>query len=118
MKPDAYMPVYWGEFWMAVNGQPDFIIVSYMRALSHYWHHNHCKGLRNDDEFLRKLCQSERDNWPESKSFIFDNEKCFTLDADGVWQQGRAQKEWQKSVIALEKATNRGKMGAIARWKK
>jgi len=117
MKPDAYMPFYWMEFWHAVEGLPDQSIVAYQRVLSNYWHQNHCVGLRDDDEFLRRICRCDRDDWQSVRDTIFDNDRFMTQDADGLWHQKRAQEEWIHASAAYEKALVRAKAGAAARWK-
>ena len=117
MKPDAYMRFYWNEFWSAVEGQSDQTIIAYLRAISHYYHHNHCVGLKDDSEFLRKLCRVDKAEWGEVCAIIFDNDRFFTQDANGLWQQKRAQEEWLKSVEHYDKAIKRAKLGAKARWK-
>jgi uncharacterized protein YdaU (DUF1376 family) len=116
MKPDQFMRWDWNEFWHAVEGLPDHVIVGYQRALGYYYQHNHCTGLRNDDEFLRKLCRIDREFWPDARAIIFDNDKFFFLDEDGLWHQKRAEEEWVIAVKDHERAVNRGKAGAKGRW--
>jgi uncharacterized protein YdaU (DUF1376 family) len=118
MKPDAYMPVYWNEFWMAVEGLPDSIIVAYQRCFSYYYHHNHCRGLPDDNEFLRKLCRCDKSDWEYVRGTIFNNDRFFTQDRDGLWHQKRTEQEWNKSKEKYEKAVTRAKAGARGRWKK
>lgn len=128
------MPFYWPDFWHAVEGFSDSAIVAYQRALSHYWHHNHCRGLQDDDEFLRRLCRIEKSEWQKIKQIVFDNDKFFTMDGDGLWHQKRAQEEWIKSSAKYDAAVKGGRnrlknttqkqreaisrSGAVAKWKK
>lgn len=109
MKPDAYMPVYWNEFWLAVEGQLDSIIVGYLRAMSFVWHHNHGAGLKDDSEFLRKLCHIEKDEWESAREIIFDNDKFFCLGEDGLWHQKRIEEEWARSEAEYNAAVKGGK---------
>lgn len=111
MNPDSFIPFYGNDFLQACEGQPDFVIVGYFRAIWHFWHHSHCVGLKDDSEFLRRLCRIEKDHWSEAMEFIFDNEKQFTLNENGLWIQTRAVEEWNKSKERHEAAVRRGKMG-------
>ena len=113
MRPDSFMPFYWADFWEAVEGLPSDTIVGYQRALSHYWGHAHCKGLRDNDEFLRRLCRIDKLEWSEAKRVIFDNAKFFTMGEDGLWHQKRASQEWEKS-LALYQAKLRQTAAATA----
>ncbi len=117
MKPDAFFPFYAADFWQAVEGFAEHIVVGYLRAITHYWCHEHCEGLRDDKEYLRKVCRIERDQWDEACAIIFDNEKFFTQDATGLWQQKRALELWREQVEKYEVARTRGFAGAKARWK-
>lgn len=116
MKPDAYMPFYWMEFWHAVEGLSDQSIVAYQRVLSNYWHQNHCAGLRDDDEFLRRICRCDRDDWKSIRETIFDNDRFMTQDADGLWHQKRAHEEWIAASKKYQTAMARAHAGAVARW--
>jgi uncharacterized protein YdaU (DUF1376 family) len=90
------MPLYGNDFFSAVEGQPDHIALGYMRALWRYWNHYHCKGLPDNNDLLRRICQIEKDDWFEAKGVIFDNDKFFILGEDLMWHQARADEEWQK----------------------
>lgn len=114
MNPDAYMPFYGNDFFQAIEGHSDSIGIAYQRCIWYYWHQTHCEGLKNDSEFLRRLCRCERPDWELMESVIFDNEKFFTLGEDGMWHQKRASQEWQKSVEKYLRSIK----GAKARWNK
>ena len=118
MNPDSFIPFYGNDFLQACEGQPDYVTVAYFRAIWHFWHHNHCAGLRDDSEFLRRLCRADKDSWPEIMEFVFDNDKQFTLNGDGLWIQTRAVSEWDKSKAKHEAAVARGKMGGFHAHKK
>lgn len=114
MFPDQYFPLDIGAFWLAVDGLPSHVIEGYLRALTHYWQHTHCEGLRDDNEFLRKLCRIDRELWKESPdselgacAIIFDNERFFCLEADGKWHQRRARAHWQGKVAAYQSQQRR-----------
>jgi uncharacterized protein YdaU (DUF1376 family) len=112
MKPDAYMPMFWNEFWQAVEGLDDRIIVAYLRALSHYWHHTNAGGIDDDDDKLRRLCRQDKDDWPVVRIAIFSRGGFFHLD-HGRWHSKRAKEEWNKSQMRYDSSVNGGKN----RWK-
>lgn len=117
MKPDAFMRMYWNEFWQAVQGLDNDTIVAYERAFTFYYHHSHCAGLRDDDEYLRRLCQSDKSKWQEIRDVVFDNDKFMTQDANGLWHQKRTEEEWNKAVENYATAVKRANTGAKERWK-
>lgn len=127
------MRMYWNEFWAAVEGQSNDVIVAYQRAMSYQYHHNHGKSLKDDDEFLRRICRTEKSEWHEVRDVIFSNDKFFIQDEDGDWYQKRVLEEWQNAEIDYSKAVAGGKkrwggttkaeraesarLAAIERWK-
>ena len=116
MKPDAYIPLYGDELNSAVKGYPSFVKWAYWTAIWFYWSHNHCKGLTDDDNFLRGICELDKDEWQTARDIIFDNDHFFTQDANGLWHQKRAQEEWSKSLAKYNKQVAKSKKGAKARW--
>lgn len=109
MKPKHYMPFHFRIFFEATDSQQPDVTLSYLRAICHYWGHKCCKGLENDDETLRMICRCDTARWGRTKSFVFDNKDCFILDHNGLWQQKRAQEEWEKSLAVMERNSNGGK---------
>ncbi len=118
MNPDSYIPFYALEFWQAVEGQPDYIVVGYLRAITHYWMHSHCKGLRDDSEYLRKLCRIDPSDWETAQGVIFDNERFFTLGEGGMWQQKRARELWRDTKSAYDRRVKQTSAATLARTKK
>lgn len=116
MKPDSFIPFYGDDFFQAVEGLEDLIVVAYLRAIWHYWSHNHCAGLRDDQEFLRRLCRVDRSDWERVASVIFDNGKFFTMGEDGLWHQKRAAQVWAESTEKYNKAVARSQLANEARW--
>lgn len=117
MKPDAYMPFYFRAFFEAIKGQPPATGLGYLSAICYYWGHTGCRGILNtNDEFLRRICEIERDDWDASKDFIFDNDQAFALDSNGLWHQKKAAEIWAETKLEYDKAVERGKLGAVARW--
>lgn len=102
MSPDAFIPLYYRDFFEAVRGHPDFVGMGYLKAICHYWGHAHCKGLKNESEFLRRVCEVDRDNWELARSVIFDNDNFFTIGEDGLWHQKRAAVLWKEAKAAYD----------------
>src|SRR5437762_1107820 len=92
LNPDAYMPVYWGELLQAVEGYDDHVAMAYVRALAHNWHVCHCAGLRDDQEFLRRVCRQTPEAWATVGPIVFG--EFFRLDR-GAWRQKRQDEEWR-----------------------
>ena len=112
------MPFYWPDFWTAVKGWPDCAIVGYQKALSHYWFHLHCAGLRDDAEFLRRVCEREKDDWDTCMELVFDNNKFFKLDLrSGLWRQKRADEEWARCLAKIDRQKSVSMAGVNARRK-
>ena len=109
------MPMYWPAFWNAVEGQEDSFIVAYERLLSHYWHHTKCQGLKDDDNFLRRLARKNELEWVELRPLLLDGDKYFWI-CNGVWHQKRALEEWGKAFEAYQKKLERTKEMNRARW--
>ncbi len=80
---------------MAVEGQSDTVIVAYMRAITFYWCHRHCRGIANDDESMRKICRVDKDDWQFVRPVVFDNDHFFTVGSDGLWHQNRSAELWE-----------------------
>lgn len=117
LNPDAYIPIYHRDLLEAVKGWPKHARWAYFVAICYYWGHEHCKGLKNDWPSLKRICECDDAEWAEAKDLIFDNDKAFTLGADGLWHQVRADEEWEKAKKSYEFAVKRATMGANARWK-
>ncbi len=109
MNPDVYMPMFWSDFWQAVKGWPDAAVVGYLKALTHYWFHLHCAGLPDDSDKLRRICECDKADWDEVCGLVFDNDKFFKQDANGLWRQKRADKEWK----FCEEKTKANKLRAV-----
>ncbi|TAK94678.1 DUF1376 domain-containing protein [Patescibacteria group bacterium] len=114
MDPDLYMPFYGNDFFAAVEGHGESFVSAYIRALWHYWHVNHCEGLKNDNGFLRRVCRCNASDWPGTGPVIFGE---YFLLENGLWHQKRAREEWLKMCDMLERRRRAGSIGAKRRWK-
>ena len=112
MKPDSYMPMYWLEFWQAVEGEEDYVIVAYQRAITHYWHHLHCSGFDQGDDRLRRICRLNPAQWGVAGGIIFG--RFFKVEEDDKWHQKRCRElyldvneRFQRRVKQTEAARSR-----------
>ena len=116
-SPDTYIKFVPGDFAIAMAGQSPQIKWAYWNTITHYRCHNHCKGLENDEKFLRRLSELETDeDWKIFFTLVFGD--LFTLDENGLWQQMRAQIDYAEDKLKLEKWKRRGLAGAAGRWGK
>jgi len=118
MKPDSYMPLFGNDLFMAIDAHGSVIGWAYLHTIWHYWHHNHCKGLKDDDDYLRGVCGCELNEWAKVRSVVFDNDEYFTLGTDGLWHQKFADELWDKATEQYDKKINRARAGARERWRK
>ena len=107
------MPFYFRAFWEAVRGYPHEIAIGYLKAITYYWGHEHCAGLKDDSEYLRKVCELDKDEWETAQEIIFDNNHFFVLGEDAKWHQKRASELYSEVKAAYESAVKGGKN----RWK-
>ena len=118
-KPDSYMPFYALDFWQAVRGWPARAVIGYLKAITHYWFHEHCIGLKDNAEYLQGVCELTDKEWNELGYYelIFDNNKYFKKDEENnVWHQYRCLDIWNETVRKYEAQINKSKLGAAARW--
>ena len=118
MRPDNYIRFRPGDFFPAVAGQPSHIKWGYWNAIVHYRCHNHCRGLEDNDDFLRRLCEIEKDQWEHAKQIIFDNDQFFTLDENGLWHQKCAFMDYAEDLESYNRAVRRSEIGNQQRWGK
>lgn len=112
MHPDCYMPYYGKDFEQATKGLRREVKWSYLAALWHYWHHTHCSGLPDDDEYLMGICDCQPQDWVRTRGMIFGPH--FKLSGD-KWQNERMCEIYSETVTAYN---NRVKGAAVARGMK
>ena len=118
MRPSTYFKFDGDSFFHAVNGHGHAVTSGYLRALWYYRSHNHCRGLENKSEFLRKICACEKDEWKQVEPVIFDNEFFFVMDENGLWHQKRAEEDYKEDCAAYERAVKRSHKANAKRWGK
>jgi uncharacterized protein YdaU (DUF1376 family) len=106
MKIDSYMPFYGNDFFQAMAGRDETVICGYIKALWHYWHHTHCEGLDDDDEYLRRLCGVDTSKWARTRGVIFDGSKFFEK-VNGKWHQLRAKEEHDSALKSYQEKVDR-----------
>lgn len=111
-KPDAYLPFYGNDFFAATDGLSEIATLAYLRALWHYWSHTHCAGLPDDDDYLRRVCRCQAQEWARTKGMLFDNEGPFFQQQQGRWHQSNAANRY---LEAAETYQNRVAGAAKAR---
>jgi hypothetical protein len=116
--PETFIPFYGEDFFTAVEGLPKSTAFIYLKLIWHYWSRTHCTGLKNDDEFLKRVGNIQDWEWPQVKTELFTGDGFFTLESDGFWHQLRAAHEWKRRVSLYNYRSIAGKTGAKARWKK
>lgn len=114
MKPTAYIPFYYNDFFQAMAGYSGDVQMSYLRAICHYWHHG-CDGMPDDDDYLRRICHCQPSIWPEVKAVVFDNRFYFKL-AGGLWHQKRANHEYTKTMEIYAARSESGRRAMQSRW--
>ena len=89
MKKDCdCLPFDGAEFFGALDGHPNLVGLAYLRAVWHYWHHTHCRGLPDDDDYLRRVCRVELADWARTKPALFGEEALFRRER-GLWHEPR-----------------------------
>jgi hypothetical protein len=114
-SPDSYIKFDGNVFFQAVRGLPPYIAIGYLAAIWYYVHHNHCKGLKDNDDFLRRLCEIVPEQWPEARRVIFDD-NVFFVKQKGLWHQKRARADYNQAEFEYNKKRKAGQSGARARW--
>lgn len=116
MNPDLWCPFYGQDFDRDTLGWHRADKWSYWSALWAYWV-GKCRGLPSDDDILRRICECEKADWARCRGLIFGAPDKF-FQHRGFWHQKNAQERYKEAVESMEKASNRGKSGAEARWSK
>jgi len=118
MRPDTYIKFDGDEYFRAVRGHTAHVQIGYLKAIWHYRSHNHCKGLENNSEFLRRICEIDLEHWDETFEVIFDNNHFFSMDENGLWHQKRAEQDWIEDSLAYQRRVQISTEANKQRWKK
>ena len=120
MHPDEKFVIDVPAWKRTTEGWRGDIAYAYLCALINYKCNHHCKGLENNSELIRRICCIDsKEEWDEHIfHFIFDNQKHFIMDENGLWQQEFCTQIYEEELKTREKAIRRGKLGAKIRWKK
>lgn len=113
MKPDAWMPYYGSDFERDTKGWSRSDRWSYFSALWAYWL-TQGKGLLDDDDILRGICECEKECWPRLKRIIFGGRPFFYKEVN-TWHQKRGLEEINKSKSLYHKKMNQTLPARLAR---
>jgi uncharacterized protein YdaU (DUF1376 family) len=109
-KPDAWMPLYVGD-WDGDTGHLDCEQDgAYGRLIRFYWRTG---PLPDDDAALSRIIRMPLARWRKVRPVI----AAFFTVADGVWRHKRADHERVEWARRKERATERAKQAAEKRWK-
>jgi len=109
-KPDAWMPLYIGD-WDGDTGHLDCEQDgAYGRLVRHYWRNG---PLLDDDASLARIVRMQTSRWRKIRPVIAP----FFVIKDGRWTHKRVDAELIKWAAKKVKAVERAKTAAAGRWK-
>lgn len=114
---NEWMAFYGDKFFRACAGFSKEVGFMYLLAIWHYRSHNKCRGLLNQDELLRNICQCDKADWQAVRPLIFDNEFYFVKEK-GLWHQKEARRLFIIAQEIAQKNHEKGIKGAAVRWRK
>jgi uncharacterized protein YdaU (DUF1376 family) len=104
--PNRFYPFFYRDVFDETECEPEFIFGGYMRAICRYWSEC-CQGLRNDTEYLQKICHLTDEQWAKVRDTIFG--KFFYLDEEtDLWKHPRIDQQWTKAEAAYARCIKGG----------
>jgi uncharacterized protein YdaU (DUF1376 family) len=97
--PNRFLPFFFRDFFDEVEGEPEYILGAYLRAVGRYWGDN-CAGIPANPIKLQKLCHLTDEQWIEVGQTIFG--KFFYFDGE-LWQHQRLRSQWEEVEPAYAK---------------
>lgn len=110
MRPDKFMPIYWGDYLKDTGHLSAAEHGAYLLLIGHYWTTG--KPLPSNLETVRRIARMERDEWEASRDTVM---AFFDLDGD-VYRHGRIDAEMAKAIEKYEKRAAAGRAGNEKRW--
>ncbi|GEM_PF-3294887 len=110
MRPDKFMPIYWGDYLKDTGHLSAAEHGAYLLLIGHYWTTG--KPLPSNLETVRRIARMERDEWEVSRDTVM---AFFDLDGD-AYRHGRIDAEMAKAVEKYEKRSAAGRAGNEKRW--
>ena len=112
-KADIWMPIYIGDYMADTMHLTTELHGAYFLLLMAYWR----KGgaLPSNDSVLMGICRMSPDAWSNAKAVLM---QFFDTSDDSVWFHKRVEKELELAGARKEKASDKAKKAAEARWAK
>lgn len=110
-RPDAYMPLYWGDYWKDTGHLSAAEHGAYLNLIGQHWTTG--KALPADDARLRRMARMDEAEWARSR----DTLAAFFDTSDGTtWRHGRVEAELARATEAYAARLTIARKGATARW--
>ena len=117
MAKPPYFPFYVKDF--AADGKVEAMTTeeagAYMFLLCKAWHEDPPCSVPDNDAVLARWARLSEERWNSSRIAVLS---AFVLERDGRWYQKRLELEYKKMLLANQKKSVAGKIGATSRWKK
>lgn len=113
-KPDTWMPMYWGKFFLDTSEFDDSMTGAYASLLGHCW----TRGgrLPDNDDQLWRLARSTPSRWKRQRD-VLGRPPYFTVEG-GYWTQKRLTAELEKATKTYSTSVENGKKGGRPRKRK
>lgn len=108
-KPDAWMPLYIGDWESGTRHLDCEQDGAYGRLIRHYWRNG---PLPDDDGALARIVGMALPRWRKVRPVLV----CFFTVQDGRWYQKRVDAELERWAAKRDKAIEKSKKAAGARW--
>jgi len=109
-KVDIFMPLYIKDYLAATSRLTTEQHGCYLLLIMDYWMNG---ALPDDDQALAQIVRMPVEKWSKHRASI---ERLFKV-AGGEWNHSRIDKELETAKGRRQKARERGRLGAEARWK-
>ncbi len=110
-KPDAWMPLYIGDWESGTRHLDCEQDGAYGRLVRHYWRNG---PLPDDDGALSRIIGAPVARWRKLRPVLI----CFFTVKDGRWFQKRVEVELERWGVKREKAIEKARIAAEKRWAK
>jgi len=108
-KTDIWMPLYIGDYLSATTRLTTEQHGAYLLLMLDYWKNG---PLPDNDAILAQITRLNPDAWANARGIL----QAFFRHEGGQWVHGRIEKELQAAKDRQDKASEKGKLGANARW--
>jgi uncharacterized protein YdaU (DUF1376 family) len=112
MKPDIWMPLYWGDLLADTLHLSRGQFGAYVLLIGAYWRTG--KPLPDNDAWLRNVARYDVRDWVRDKSVLAS---FFTVE-NGAWTHKRVERELLEARQNQDSQRHRTRAASAARWKK